>query len=93
MYSLALGKTEVGPDEAPYARHELTIQLRNRVNVHSPKAYPEESSVSLPVPSGGIHHVGVQDTRHDTNDVVQVSGQTDGLGPQSSTGDFTNDTI
>lgn len=45
---------------------------------------PKVTRLGTPVPSGRVEHVRVQDADNDTTDVVQVSGQDDGLGSESS---------
>lgn len=51
-------------------------------------AGPEEAGFALPVPRGGVQHVGHDDAVHDAHDVVDVSRQHDGFGLESCGGDL-----
>lgn len=54
---------------------------------------PEERGQLLPVPCGGVDHVRGQDTADDSDDVVGVSTEGDGLDQELSRGDFTDDGV
>ena len=52
------------------------------------EAEPEEAGLGTPVPSAGIEHVGCDDAVDNTEHVVDVSGEHDGLGAETGGGEF-----
>ena len=52
---------------------------------------PEECCQLLPIPSSGVDHVGGQDATDDSDDVVGVSTEGDGLDQELSRRDFADD--
>ena len=54
---------------------------------------PKVTRLGTKVPFGRVQHVWVEDTDNNTTDVVQVSGEDDSLGPQSSGSDLGDERV
>jgi len=57
------------------------------------EAEPEEARFGTPVPSGGVEHVRCDDAVNDTENVVNVSGEHDGLGAETGGGQFSDEGV
>jgi len=54
---------------------------------------PEEAGLGTPAPCGRIQHVGGPDVVDDTDHVVCISGEHDGLGAEASRGQFSDEGV